>query len=123
MNAIVAGKQEKVAGSMVWENFRSHGFYTTSSRQYVDNVSVSDWIRLIDKENKISAILPISSIWPKSTTITASATRLYPIHNDLTWYIMLLWENNILGIYSSYNDVDHRISLIYNRVDIGTLKQ
>ena len=118
MNAIVSGKMEKQA--VTWETFRGHGFYTTASRQYVENVSVSDWIRLIDKENKTSAILPISSIWRKSTT--DSATRLYPIHNDLTWYIMLLWENNILGIYSSYDDYDHRVSLVYNGVDIGTLK-
>lgn len=78
MNAIISGKMEKQAGSMVWEHFHSYGFYTTASRQYVDNVSVSDWIRLIDKENKPSAILPISSIWRKSTSITDSATRLFP---------------------------------------------
>lgn len=34
MNAIISGKMEKQAGSMVWEKFRSHGFYTTASRQY-----------------------------------------------------------------------------------------
>ncbi len=120
MNAIISGKMEKQAGGMIWETFQTKEFNVGSSYYVVYNVSTSDWIRLIERGGAISAILPVSSIWRKSTT--ASATRLYPVHNDLTYYIMLYWEDNMLRITSSYDDSDYRVDAVYDKAEIGTLK-
>lgn len=117
MNAIVSGKLEKVAGSMVFKTFQTKTFNAGSSFYTVNNVSTSNWIRLITQSGTIDAILPIASIWRESTT--DPATKLYPVYNDLTYYVMLYWEDNILRIRSSY---DYKVDSVYRTAEIGTLE-
>ena len=117
MNAIISGKIEKQAGGMVWETFQTQEFRSGSPRYYVYNVSISDWIRLIDNGGAISAILPVSSIWRESST--EKATRLYPAQNNLQYYIFLNWADNTFGIGDSYAK---GVDVVYDKVEIGTLK-
>lgn len=117
MNAIISGKVEKQVGSIVWETFQTQEFRSYSPSYYVYNVSISDWIRLIDNGGAISAILPVSSIWRESST--EKATRLYPVQNNLQYYIFLNWVDNTLRIGDSFAK---GVDTVYDKVEIGTLK-
>lgn len=84
----------------------------------------TDWVRLVRKSPQtvtysiVDGIIPVSVIWPKSTT--SEATRIYPVYNDLTYVILLFWENNILGVSTLYSSSE--VEDVYASIQVGTLE-
>lgn len=123
MNGIVSGKSEKQVGTMVFK-IKQERTALYSDFVTIRDVEKTDWVRLVRKSPQtvtysiVDGIIPVSVIWPKSTT--SEATRIYPVYNDLTYVILLFWENNILGVSTLYSSSE--VEDVYASIQVGTLE-
>lgn len=122
MNAIVAGKQEKQTGSLIFKTEETAGLWVNSITFNTSSSSLmaSKHIKIVDLNGRISIISAFSC-----SSDSYTYTNIYPIIGDNTKYlrIHLFNQNTWIGLYM----VDPSASRIYignyfSDIEFGTLE-
>ncbi|HAU85004.1 MAG TPA: hypothetical protein DCW90_05740 [Lachnospiraceae bacterium] len=119
MNAIVAGKQEKQAGSLVFKTEQTLGLWQTSNSFYSNSMN-HKYLKFVTLNDELSIICVYSL--PKQSTVTN--LYLYPVASSNYIYLSMYVANSVRTIlfYMWDNSNVKNIGDYFKSIELGTLE-